>query len=214
VNTNSLICVCASRCYLLALIVSLCNRGQPNTENACMHWNNTKSQRKKHRSNFLNWCYYYYYYLHIQEQEIWEDNQQWTKLLKGVSHFLFIMVLAFLREEMNLLDNKTLAKVLFVLHFLLAVLLFPLYMQPEPPAEVALCLGVIPCFVFVYATIAWRASTYMQKEYLFTIWEWTQWRKTMLISIWQIEELATFSCKYFFFFSIVLHASRMSFLFK
>lgn len=75
------------------------------------------------------------------------------------------MALAFLREDMGLLDNKTLALVLFILHLLLAILLFPLYMQPEPP-EVALCLGVIPCFVLVYATIAWRAGNYMQKGYL------------------------------------------------
>ncbi|KAK7271333.1 hypothetical protein RJT34_27137 [Clitoria ternatea] len=68
---------------------------------------------------------------------------------------------------MSNLDNKTLALVLFILHLLLAVLLFPLYMQPEPP-EVTLCLGVIPCFVLLYATIAWRTGTYMQKGYLFT----------------------------------------------
>ncbi|KAK7324244.1 hypothetical protein VNO77_27773 [Canavalia gladiata] len=68
---------------------------------------------------------------------------------------------------MSPLDNKTLALVLFILHLLLAVLLFPLYMQPEPPHEVALCLGVIPCFVLVYATIAWRAGRYMRKGYLF-----------------------------------------------
>ncbi|KAK7401617.1 hypothetical protein VNO78_13236 [Psophocarpus tetragonolobus] len=66
---------------------------------------------------------------------------------------------------MTLLHNKTLALVLFILHFLLAVLIFPLYMQPEPP-EVTLCLGVIPCFVLVYATITWRDGTYMQKGYL------------------------------------------------
>ncbi|CAJ1958181.1 unnamed protein product [Sphenostylis stenocarpa] len=66
---------------------------------------------------------------------------------------------------MSLLENKMLPGVLFILHLLLAVFLFPLYMQPEPP-EVALCLGVIPCFVLVYATIAWRPSTYMQEDYL------------------------------------------------
>lgn len=67
------------------------------------------------------------------------------------------MVLAFLREEMSVLDNKTLALVLFILHILLSVFLFPLYLQPEPP-ETVLCLGAIPCFVLVYATMAWQPS--------------------------------------------------------
>ncbi|KAL9321807.1 hypothetical protein ACSQ67_009860 [Phaseolus vulgaris] len=80
------------------------------------------------------------------------------------------MVLAFLIEEMSLLDNKTLAAVLFILHLLLSVSLFPLYMQPEPP-EVALSLGVIPCFVLLYATMAWRPSATCKKGYFVTISE-------------------------------------------
>ncbi|KAK7395815.1 hypothetical protein VNO78_16386 [Psophocarpus tetragonolobus] len=66
---------------------------------------------------------------------------------------------------MTVLHNKILALVLFILHFLLAVLIFPLYMQPEPP-EVTLCLGVIPCFVLVYVTITLHNGKYMQNGYL------------------------------------------------
>ncbi|KAK7334706.1 hypothetical protein VNO80_26467 [Phaseolus coccineus] len=57
-------------------------------------------------------------------------------------------------------------------HFLKSIVLFlfPLYMQPEPP-EVALCLGVIPGFVLVYATMAWRTSGTCKKGYFVTISE-------------------------------------------
>ncbi|KAE9590511.1 hypothetical protein Lalb_Chr20g0108491 [Lupinus albus] len=56
---------------------------------------------------------------------------------------------------MCLRSNMTLAIVLLILHLLLSLLLFPIYIQPEPPIEVALCLSFIPCFVLVYVIIVW-----------------------------------------------------------
>jgi len=71
------------------------------------------------------------------------------------------VVLAFLREEMNVIDNQKLAIALFILHVLLSAFMFPLYMQPEPP-EVVLYLGIIPFFVLLYAAFAWRPNSDMQ----------------------------------------------------
>ena len=71
------------------------------------------------------------------------------------------MVLAFIREEMDVIDNQKLTIVLFILHILLSAFMFHLYLQPEPP-EVVLCLGIIPFFVLIYAAFAWRPSSDMQ----------------------------------------------------
>jgi len=71
------------------------------------------------------------------------------------------VVLAFLIEEIDVIDNQKLAIALFILYVLLSAFMFPFYMQPEPP-EAVLCLGIIPFFLLLYAAFAWRPSSDMQ----------------------------------------------------
>jgi len=88
---------------------------------------------------------------------------------------------------MDVIDNKKLAIVLFILHVLLSAFMFTLYMQPEPP-EVVLCLGIIPFFVLLYAAFAWRPSSDMQRASCDHLkakrcWSTTFWENCLLSAV-------------------------------